>query len=121
MSRRMKATPPLTTNEALLSFAVVGLVVGALSVYLGYFAWFVPVALVLSALLGRSALAATSGALLGIGVGAASLLWYATQCQPGTMCEPRFAIQYYVLFAAIALMGGLACSVWLVVNRMRGR
>lgn len=95
---------------AWFTFGLVGLVVGSVATYFGYFAWPAPLGLVVIAVLSRHRLPTLAGALVGTGVGSAFLLWIGSQCPPETICD-RQGIEPYVGFAVVALAIGVALSL----------
>lgn len=108
----------MTRIEAWLAFAVIGVLIGAVSMYFGYPAWLVAIAMVVVAFLTRG-WAALAGALVGIGAGASALLWIGSRCPPSTSCGPAFSLELFVAFGVVALGAGLMASVAVLLDAVR--
>ena len=93
------------------TFGLIGAIVGACAMYFGYGAWPAAPALVVIAALTQPRVASTAGALIGLGAGSALLLWIGTRCPADTICDPYFAIEHYIGFAAVSMASGLALTV----------
>ena len=109
---------PMRPRELWLVFALIGLVAGATSMYFAYPAWSFAIVIAAISLAFSPRAASAGGALGGIGIGSASMLWWATRCPPGTSCEPAFAIEPFVAFAVVSLVAGVGLSLLLASRSM---
>jgi hypothetical protein len=98
-------------------FALVGLVVGALSAYFGPLTLPAVFGLLSIAALSTPRLSTVSGSLLGLGIGAAGVLWLGSQCPPSTTCTAEFPIGAYVATAVVAISAGIVLTVLAITKR----
>ena len=101
-----------------LAFLVVGCVVGAISVYVGY-GWLFAIVVMVAALFSRPRLPALGGGLIGLGLGAGALLWFGSQCPPNTICEAAFPMETLVAVLGALVIIGLALTIYAVLAARR--
>ena len=111
-------TELMTPRQLWLVFGLVGLIAGAMSIYFSYPAWAFAIVIATISLAFSPRAASAGGALGGIGIGSAAMLWWATRCPPATSCEPAFAIEPFVAFAVVTLIVGAGLSLLLASRYM---
>ncbi len=107
----------MTRVETWLGFALIGVVVGAVSLSLGVMAWPPAAGVVVVAALSRSRMSALGGTLIGLAVGAAISFWLGSVCPPGAVCRPELSIGYVIGFVLITLCTGVLASFLAATSR----
>jgi hypothetical protein len=108
----------LTVPEAATIFGLIGLLVGAASIYFGPAMWTAAVGVLVIGAITKPALASVGGGAIGLAGGSAAILWIGTQCPPATTCEPGFELAPYRVFIGATLVIGVLCFAILITRRI---
>lgn len=101
----------MTARQAWLLTALIGMVMGAVGLYFGYFTMAAAVGTVLLAALGTRRLSGAAGGVTGLAIGAGALLWIGSICPARTLCRAEFPIELVSAALASALATGVALTV----------
>lgn len=101
----------MTRLETWSGFALIGFVVGAISLGFGTLGWPMTAAVVLVAALSPVRMPALAGTFVGLAVGMAVSAWLGSECPAGAICRPEVPTAYISGFIVTAACLGAVGSL----------